>query len=136
MQRFLYVFSLVILSFPNGLIACECTEEQKESLKESMEKADVIFVGKVKRERNRNSETRFDFEVYQTWKQKLKKPKVRIKSTTKCDAHFFLEKDYLVFAYGGGKKGFYRADRCSRTDLVEERTEDIKSLGVATQTFE
>lgn len=130
------LFLLALVSFstvlmPTGSVltnALDCVESG--TVKEEMEKSDVIFTGKVvsSKDNKRNNDMQsinVDFDVYQIWKGE-KTETITIQDIPGW-AYFTVGEEYLVYAKDS--EGELHSSVCTRSSVLEDAEADLVELG-------
>jgi len=119
----LVIVGMVSMSPVNVEAACKCSPK-KPSIEAASEKADAVFVGRVRKAVS----SYFDYgvgayviEVEKSWKSEVG-PVVAVAATEGdggCDFMFWAGRRYLVYMDWPDQK-LYRADVCGRTNLLSQ----------------
>jgi hypothetical protein len=128
------LFAIGFVMFPiefgqNEVIAREEAKCRIPGLQEAKKEASSVFEGKILEVTpNENGKT-FVFSVSRYWKGvKTKKITIYVNENARFESWFEVGKKYLVFANLDESKK-YVVGRCSRSNEIEQATDDIKSLG-------
>ena len=134
------VFSVATSFSFNEAHACSCMAPESPELE--MEKFQAVFSGKVTEiEETHPSEPLFSssdpvlvtFEVDRIWKGLDEKNSTMIVTTSassaSCGFYFQEHVEYVVYAYQHDADSELQVSLCSRTNTVENATEDLEKLG-------
>jgi hypothetical protein len=133
---------LVVVGFSlsTDVHACSCirqTEDERTAVKEALEQADLVFVGRIESTENYNAKEydeeiqfqRTGFVILQSWKGE-KANRVYVQSPVTCclcGYPFPRSGVFLVYAYAS-KDGYYATSSCSRTKPRESADDEIEFL--------
>jgi len=137
--KYLIVLSIVLIGLlavtPRQVFACTCIYPP-DSPQAALARVTAVFAGKVVRiehEENRSPhdpDLKVTFQVVSVWKGQLS-PKLVVytmSSGTACGYTFFVDKEYLVYAYS--HDSYLQTNICGRTQPFVPDSEDLKALGV------
>lgn len=139
MKRFLFSITTLIIFFAStqtSVSACQCGE--RPSVKQSLAKANAVFVGKVVSVQNTcadciiGGDLKVTLEVKQYWKGVNSRTIILMagSGTDDCGYSFKIGDSYLVYAYSGDDS-FLHTNICTRTKPIADAQshKDIRVLG-------
>lgn len=131
-RTLLFTFLATILSFqaPGTALACSCLQQ---SLQESIDGADAIFLGAVNEISSEDYQLAVSFHVKESWKgfeeEGITRMTVHTTSdSAACGFNFIEGEEYLVYANVNDKTGNVHTGLCSATKERAYATEDLEVL--------
>ncbi|MEO9308881.1 MAG: hypothetical protein ABI337_01130 [Nitrososphaera sp.] len=117
-----------VISFDNAF-ACSCQPPKPPP--EEFARADAVFMGTViNLDSYQGHITGAEFEVQKIWKG-ISTSSVHVSNWagTSCEYDFVVNQTYVVYAYGSDSLSTHQ---CTRTTLLTNAYDDLRSLGVGT----